>query len=217
MVHLNRFYTKEEVTKFLDKFKFIYKIPDLKRDYYEILLTEDKKNILYASQQNYKKYHWNQAGLKFYDKNEMTFIEFGIKKERFFIDKEREKKFMSKKIKWKGQDFREILIKEKDVNLFRKIPIGKNSIMVSIQAGKYFGSIPNTNVEIDSYTHYEIAFFNKNKIIIDKKKIEDLFKNFDRKEELFKKTNDGICFREVNVPLIQDIMIYLKKLPKIYQ
>lgn len=216
---IHKFYDKQDVEKFLDKYDFIYRIPNLKDGFhYEVAIHNEI--VEFAKVKHATNIPVHLAGRYFYDRKEMTYMQFGVKKEKFIIDlrkkkliEERNAKIKSqnkpKTVKWKGEDFR-LFLKKTEGNIFKNIPIGKDNIKISIQGGKYFESCPKEFVDVFNYEAFEIAFFKKTEMIFKSTEIKSIFEHFERKDELFNYTDDGIVFKKVPIDLIQDSMMHIR-------
>ena len=77
---------------------------------------------------------------------------------------------------------------------------------LSIQCGEGKYSIPRTNVGLDEYTHFEIAFIYEGTL---SDSHDELLEGFDRKEEL-QKYKEGTVYPYVPKDLIEDLYEYLK-------
>ena len=77
---------------------------------------------------------------------------------------------------------------------------------LSIQCGEGKYSIPRTNVGLDEYTHFEIAFIHEGTL---SDSHDELLEGFDRKEEL-QKYKEGTVYPYVPKDLIEDLYEYLQ-------
>ena len=78
---------------------------------------------------------------------------------------------------------------------------------LSIQCGKGKYSIPNENVNLKEYTHFEIAFIYEGQLSAGH---DELIKGFNRKEEL-QEYQEGTTYPYVPKDLIEDLYKYLKQ------
>ena len=77
---------------------------------------------------------------------------------------------------------------------------------LSIQCGEGKYCIPRKNIDLDKYTHFEIAFIYDGEL---SDAHDELLEAFNRKEEL-QKYQEGTIYPYVPKDLIEDLYIYLK-------
>ena len=77
---------------------------------------------------------------------------------------------------------------------------------LSIQCGERKYCIPRKNVDLDKYTHFEIAFIYKGAL---SDRHDELLEGFNRKEEL-QEYKEGTIYPYVPNDLIEDLYKYLK-------
>lgn len=81
---------------------------------------------------------------------------------------------------------------------------------LSIQCGEGKYSVPRHNVELDKYTHFEIAFIYRGSLSDGH---NELIEGFNRKEEL-KEYQEDTVYPYVPKDLIEDLYMYLKNSKK---
>ena len=215
-----KLYTYKEAREYLIEKNFIYKIPNLenKEDkyFYLIYFSKEDNEVTYATLSPTTGC-LSDMHLIFYDKSKMTESIFGVRRDRFSIDPEllalKNFKMINKKekskAKWKGEDFTKYLNRD-SFGLFNQIKFG--SLYVSIQGSEFCSSTPKKKLKNASdYEKFEIVFFNRTSPICTKDIMDKILCNYERRFELYAKTDDFLIYEYVDKELIQDMLNYLLK------